>query len=111
VNYTDPIYVTIARSLISVLPGPILIAVLYNLSSKHNFTFLFPMWEILTITLLMWEILIILITLIRLLSGIQCSLYSRSPQFQLGEVTLQFQVSVVSATVEISQDALEASIP
>lgn len=107
-NYMDPIYVTIARSLISVLPGPILRAVLYNLSSKHNFTFLFPMWEILTITLLMWEILIILITL---LSGIQCSLYSRSPQFQLGEVTLQFQVSVVSATVEISQDALEASIP
>ena len=66
------------------------------------------MWGILTIliTLLMWEMLIILITL---LSEVQCSLYSRSPQFQLGEVTLQFQVSMVSDTVEISQDALEAS--
>ena len=54
----------------------------------------FPMWEILSmlITLLIWEILIILITL---LLGVQCSLYSRSPQFQLGEVALQFQVSVV----------------
>lgn len=51
----------------------------------------------------MWEILIILITL---LSEVQYSLYSRSPQFQLGEVTLQFQVSMVSDTVEISQDAL-----
>lgn len=79
-NYTDLIYVTIARSLISVLPGPILRAVLYNLSSKHNFTFLFPMWEILTITLLMWEILVILITL---LSGIVFSIF-KEPTVPVG---------------------------